>query len=495
MSRSSQVRTYKSVLSADESRQRRQLQASSVRKKRKDDELKKARGLDDEDDELAELFREFLDDNWESKIHDQLTSDDPERVGFAILFCRWAISEPDADPTRFYPFVPHVVKSLQCAELQFEAAWFLTNFAIGDSKDCHWLIQNGGATALMQCALSGDDESRVQALWALGNLTGDDDDAIARLCLDNGLLDLIVHTLRNASAQSNAGAQSVDAAACAEQKLLKTVEHCAWILNNIAKCPSFSTELELLSRCVALAKEIIVEYHAHATISDNCLKLFDCVARGDDECVQSLIVDNNLLPILIEFASRGHRRALLALGRTAGGADSQTQAVLDAGLLAALSSALSCGVTASVTRQSVLFALSNVLSGSETQIAAAIHSGLMPFVVEQVEMGEYDVRGDAIFALCHAVIGCSDDLFELVATGRLRSLVPLLDKFQGDLLHTMARAVLKIVYYAADSGSEQLLLEIEESNLFDVVEQLIYSTEDEKLLELFNEIINYNEVE
>jgi importin subunit alpha-4/3 len=114
-------------------------------------------------------------------LHDiakRATSVDPMTRFEAVRAARKLLSidrNPPIDDLIQFNFLPILVQCLtfdEYPDLQFEAAWALTNIASGTSQQTRAVADAGAVPHLLRLLLSTHPNVCEQAVWALGNLIG-----------------------------------------------------------------------------------------------------------------------------------------------------------------------------------------------------------------------------------------------------------------------------------------------------------------------------------
>jgi len=347
--------------------------------------------------------------------------------------------------------IPFFIQALQCSDrvdLQFEAAWALTNIASTDRTS--EILE--AVPFLVQALYSGCPNVREQAAWCLGNVSGDGPHN-RDLVLNAGGLDPL---LKNITQPAN-------------ESLLK---NCTWSLSNLARGKPHPAK-ELIAPAFPILANLINSTDREVVIDATWALSY--LSDGSDERIAT-VVNSGVVPTLVSLLASGKAQvivpALRCLGNIVSGSDDQTQAVVDSGVLANLVPLLSHQKKG--IRKETCWMLSNIAAGSKAQLAELMRtSGLIAPVLEQLApSAEWDVRKEAAWVVSNVSTGgTSAHVHKLVEHGAIRPLCDLLDVGDVNIL-IVALDALDAVLKSAGSAVQSFVDLIDEANGVERVENL-----------------------
>lgn len=178
----SRLASYKNhSKNSQEMRMKRHEVTVELRKTKKEDQMFKRRNID-----VEEALSPLQENNGQSpvtmkmeEIMEGMQSNDGKRQFSATQAARKVLSRernPPIDTMIGLGIVPICVRFLENfdePDLQFEAAWALTNLASGTSQQTKTVVDAEAVPRLVPLLLSPNLNVAEQAVWALGNIAGD----------------------------------------------------------------------------------------------------------------------------------------------------------------------------------------------------------------------------------------------------------------------------------------------------------------------------------
>merc|ERR1719421_1419392 len=330
---------------------------------------------------------------------------------------------------RFVSFLQDVARP----ELQFEAAWVLTNIASGTAEQTRAVVDNGALPIFVELLQSPNDDVREQAMWALGNIAGDSPN-FRDLVLQSGGLTPVMTVLR-------------------ESEKTSMMRNATWTLSNLCRGkppPPFEWVSPALGTLANLIYSGDVE-----VLTDACWAL-SYLSDGTNDRIAAVIqagVCRRLVELLTHTSPLVQTPALRAVGNIVTGDDAQTQVILQSQALSSLLKLLSHAKKA--IRKESCWTISNITAGSRAQIQEVIASGLFPPVIHLLQTADFDIKKEAAWAISNATSGGSPQQVDyLVEAGCLKPLIELLGVSDAKIITVALEAIENILKFGKQKQTE-----------------------------------------
>ncbi|CAN0855568.1 Importin subunit alpha-2 [Linum grandiflorum] len=406
---------YKVAVDADEGRRRREDNMVEIRKNKREESLMKKRREGLQPHQLAasalpgameqklESLPQLVSSVWSEDANHQLEATTQFRKLLSIE------RSPPIEEVIQSGVVPRFVQFLvreDFPQLQFEAAWALTNIASGTSENTKVVIDHGAVPIFVKLLSSPSDDVREQAVWALGNVAGDSPKC-RDLVLSNGALIPLLGQLN-------------------EHAKLSMLRNATWTLSNFCRGKPQPPFDQVRPALPALAH--LVCSSDDEVLTDACWAL-SYLSDGTNDKIQAVIeagVCNKLVQLLLHESPSVLVPALRTIGNIVTGDDSQTQFIISNGALPCLLNLLNQNLKKSIKKEAC-WTISNITAGNKEQIQAVVEAGLIGPLVNLLQNAEFDIKKEAAWAISNATSGGSNEQIKfLVGHGCIKPLCDLL---------------------------------------------------------------------
>ncbi|GAV71684.1 Arm domain-containing protein/IBB domain-containing protein [Cephalotus follicularis] len=409
---------YKTGVDAEDARKRREDNLVEIRKSKREDSLLKKRreGLLLQSEPLNNVSpaNTVIEKKLESLpvMVRGVLSDEPVLQLEATTQFRKLLSIerlPPIEEVIKAGVVPRFVEFLDrhdLPQLQFEAAWALTNIASGTSEHTRVVIDHGAVPKFVQLICSASDDVREQAIWALGNVAGDSP-TCRDLVLNHGaILPLL--------AQLN------------EHSKLSMLRNATWTLSNFCRGKPPAPFEQVKSALPAL--QHLIYSTDQEVLTDACWAL-SYLSDGTNDQIQA-VIESGVCPRLVELLLHPSPTVLVPALRTVGnivtGDDAQTQCVINNQGLPCLYQLLTQNYKKSIKKEAC-WTISNITAGDKIQIQTVIEANLIAPLVQLLQHAEFEIKKEAAWAISNATSGGSREQIQyMVNEGCIKPLCDLL---------------------------------------------------------------------
>ncbi len=246
---------------------------------------------------------------------------------------------------------------------------------------------NAGSIDPILCLLNSTKlEVQEQAVWALGNISGDCDEYRQMILQRNGFSVIVAFANQN-------------------MDKVGVIKNCIWCLSNLCRNPKRdASQFPYIQPHLGFLQRLL-NCNMPEVVADACWAFcFLTEAKSEQKKeVLSYVNPQYLLYLILYDDIRLQSPALRLAGNFVSGDQDDTQVMLNAGLLRVL--AVLLGKAQELQKKEVLWILSNITAGTTQQITQVINMGFIKYLINVANTESLVLQTEAIWALCNAING------------------------------------------------------------------------------------------
>ncbi|KAJ3444267.1 importin subunit alpha-4 [Anaeramoeba flamelloides] len=430
---------FKSTSTKERTIQRRYNQQIQISKAKREELLNKKRNLLPTNDlniyqpEEIKKYIKIL-----PQLAKQLQSKNNKEKTEASEIIRNLLSIPEDPPIdqvlqcKILPILVDLLQDPKEPDLQFNAAWIISNIASGLSEHTKLVVESNTIPIFVGLLGSKNEDIQLQSIWALGNIAGDD------LSYRNTLLEFNAINLL-----CDIVNKTTD---------FEIVKKSIWVLRLLCNgnpVPTFEMVLPLMNvlknMLVYSNREIIVE----ATTALGYL------AEGSEKNIQ-LIIEHNIVSLLVALLKYNDNiikfPSLRCIGNLITGNQEQIISVLDNGLIQYIIDFLQSQKLA--IRKEACWILSNICACTSIQIQDVLDEGALPHLIYILENDINQVIKEACYVISNMINYAKHSQCRTIASlGIIPILTRLLSNENQEIIYTCIES-LDIFFKVEDADSE-----------------------------------------
>ncbi|KRX01871.1 Armadillo-type fold [Pseudocohnilembus persalinus] len=397
-------------------------------------------------------------------IVQSINSNDIEQQHYGTIGLRKILSTEDNPPIQnaidanLIPRLIQFISQDELKHLQLEAAWALTNIASGNSSQTQAIIDKGAIPIFIKLLKSDQSEVAEQAIWAIGNISGDC--AVYRdMILRSGGLQPLIAIIQNATTKA-------------------AIKHGTWALSNLCRgrpLPKF----QLVKDALPILAQVLMRTTEAEILGDAAWAL-SYLSDGDESRID-MVIQTGIIPTLISLLRSPILSILIPVLRIIGnivtGSEQQTNQVLnEPNALPELFQILNHNQK--TARREACWALSNITAGTKDQIHQIIkEERYIEKLFSLLETDNDDIKRESAWVLSNATSQAyPEDVRYLVNKGILKLFVQNLDSKDNKTVAVILEAINNILNCGqqnfTSNGENIFLIELDNQQGVDKIEEL-----------------------